>query len=71
MGEDTESRSIDEIQRLYGRSLRPEDVIAWANRDAGEGCSWVQFTYRGDTWKGAMLYLGDEPLAAQPVPALR
>ncbi len=71
VGEDIESWSIKEIQRLYGKSLRPEDVIAWAKRNARDASRWVQFTDHGDAWNGAMLYLGDEPLAAQPAPALR
>ena len=30
-----------------------------------DGCEWMHFTDHGESWKGAMLYLGGEPIAVR------
>jgi len=36
---------------------------------AEAGYAWVQFTERGQSWNGAMLYVGDEPVHSRIYPA--
>ena len=44
------------------------DLLTSAERRVHPGCRWVQFEDHGRLWKGAMLYLGDEPVPASPAP---
>ncbi len=43
-----------------------DELLTHAERRAPRGSVWVQFTDHGHFWKGAILYLGDEPVPARP-----
>lgn len=53
----------DALAMLRGALLERGEKLAEA------GYAWVQFTERGESWNGAMLYVGDEPVHSRIYPA--
>ena len=56
----------DLFRRIRNGSLDANGLLATTERRAPIGCRWMQFADRGRPWKGAILYLGDEPVPARP-----
>jgi hypothetical protein len=56
----------DALRRIRDGSLDANGLLATAERRAPSGCRWLQLADRGRPWKGAILYLGDEPVPARP-----
>ena len=70
--DDTElvEMDVERLGRLRGGSFNRDDLLALVQDRAPADCAWVQFTTGLDpagSWKGAMLYWGDEPLPAERV----
>jgi hypothetical protein len=65
-------RSVRDLRMIVALPKLRDDLRAAAQQLAAEGVEWVQFTLpftsdRDRSWEGAMLYMGAEPLAAEPV----
>jgi hypothetical protein len=71
MGDDIRERDVsDEVRRVSDRSTTLEEFLDWLEFNPTKGYHWVQLVdHQGHMWRGAVLYLGDEPLPARPVPA--
>ncbi len=63
--------SVDRLHALHHGSFKPDDLVTWVGHRASPSQRWVQFTTtKGnvtDPWYGAVLYMGDEQLAAELV----
>jgi hypothetical protein len=68
-------KSVDDLLHLLGGRTQDDALprLRDALLDRGEklaasGHAWVQFTERGRSWNGAMLYVGEDPTHAQLAP---
>jgi hypothetical protein len=68
IGDDVVEQAIDDLLRLVrdkpnALQLLRDGLLGTA---AHAGRQWMQLTADGRSWKGAMIYLGDEPVTARP-----
>jgi len=66
--DDSELPITDVLPLIANRSLDANGLRAHAERRAPLGCRWVKFMDHDRSWRGAALYLGDEPIRAWLVP---
>jgi hypothetical protein len=70
IGDDVVEQAIDDLLRLVrdkpnALQLLRDGLLGTA---AHAGRQWMQLTDDGRSWKGAMIYMGDEPVPAQLAP---
>jgi hypothetical protein len=75
IGDDVREQPLDDLLPMLAQTsvrdalprLRAA-LLEKAEKHAAAGCEWVRFTDHGESWNGAMLYLGEKPIDAQLAP---
>ena len=66
MGDELSEIDVSELLPLMAdRALDAHTLREHTEMRVSDGCEWMHFTDHGESWKGAMLYLGGEPIAVR------